>query len=298
MRLALIEELQRALMARGPLPLHNEDVWERVSAENTWGSNAIEGNDLGRSDIETLVLNRTSIDGQPIWKVLETVQHAQAFMGLFDMMSEPITVGTARGLHDRVFRGVLSGAGSFRTVDLHIKGSSYTPPGAKEVEKEMAKWEDEYRDRCTRDEPVFELGAWMHHRFEAIRPFDGGNGRTGRLLLNLHFLKHDWPPLTIGLVDRKRYFESLEAGNAGDLSSLEGFMIVAMGRSILQVLDMVGTEEDRLRPMEELEKRGSGFLDYLEHMAGEGDVPAVRVGNAWHSSKRAIALFNEEPGGD
>jgi Fic family protein len=298
MRLAILEELEAALVAQGPLPFHNEDVWERIGTINTWGSNAIEGNDLDRSDVETLVLKDTSIGGQPVWKVLETVQHARAFMGLFDRISDPITVATSREIHCQVLRGVLPGAGAFRTVDLHIKGSLYRPPPVKMLEAEMVAWEDEYKRRCKEREPVFDLAAWMHHRFEAIRPFDGGNGRVGRLLVNLHFLKHDWPPVNIGLGDRLGYFEALEAGNGGDLSPLLDFLIEVMGGSLLQILDMVGTGDDRLRLIGELNERGSGFTDYLEYMAGEGKVPALRIGNAWHSSHRAIALFNEEGGGD
>ena len=293
MRQSFLEELREGLLSYGPLTYVSEDVWRRVSAINTWGSNAVEGNDLTREEVDMLVLQELSVEGQPIWKVLETVQHARAFMGLLERVTEPITVATARELHDQVTRGVLNRPGLIREVDLHIKGSHFVPPAAGEVEAALDRWEADYRERCREREPDMELAARMHQRFEAIHPFTGGNGRVGRLLVNLHFLKHEWPPVNIGLADRQRYFEALEAGHEGDLSPLSGFLMVVMGRSLLTMLDLLGKGEDRLRPLEEMEKRDNGFLAYSQHMAEEGELPAVRIGNTWHSSRRAMDLFNE-----
>ncbi|UCC92638.1 MAG: Fic family protein [Thermoplasmata archaeon] len=296
MNLEILEELRAELLSLGPLAFHNEDVWQHVCAANTWGSNAIEGNDISRADVDTLILQDTSIGGHPVWEVLETVQHARAFMELFDRVGKPITRRTCRELHDQVMRGVIKGAGRWRTVDLHIKGSLHVPPPADEVVRSMEVWEKDYREGCKDTLPVFELASSMHHGFEAVHPFNGGNGRVGRLLLNLHFLKHDWPPVNIGLADRARYFSSLESAHSGDIGPLQEFLREAMGRSLLTVLDLVSQGEDRLRPMAEMESRGEGFLAYKEHMAEEGRLPALRVGNSWHSSRRALSLFNEHDG--
>jgi fido (protein-threonine AMPylation protein) len=296
MRLALLEVLRNTLLERGPLAFHNEDVWERVCAVNTWGSNAIEGNDLGRAEVETLVLQDISIGGHPVWKVLETVQHAKAFMGLLDRLADPIGASTALELHDQVLRGVVQGAGRWREVDIHIKGSMFVPPSAGDVAHEMEAWEAGYADGVDREEEVFDLASNMHQTFEAIHPFNRGNGRVGRLLLNLHFLKHDWPPVNLGLPVRMRYFQVLETGHDGDLTPMREFLMEEMGSSLMFMLDLVGTAEDRLKPLEELEARGSGFLAYTEHMAEEGSMPALRIGNAWHSSRRALSLFNEDGG--
>src|SRR5437016_14550089 len=110
-------------------------------------------------------------------------------------------------------------------------------------------WIDGYAKKDLLGEDVFSVAAWMHFDFESVHPFSDGNGRVGRLLLNLHFLKHGWPPVHILPPDRDRYLRALVRGHDGNLSDLEGFLVVAMARSLLDLLDQVGTREDELKPL-------------------------------------------------
>jgi hypothetical protein len=91
------------------------------------------------------------------------------------------------------------------------------------------------------------------------------------------------------------YVGALEAANGGDLGELVSFVEMALARSILVLLDFIGSMDDRLLPLAELEGRGSGFVDFMAHEADERELPAVRCKDGgWCSSQRAVRLFNGE----
>ena len=65
------------------------------------------------------------------------------------------------------------------------------------------------------------LAAAFHHKFEKVHPFYDGNGRTGRMLLNLILLKNGFPPLIISDKQRKRYYNALEKADKADFSAID-----------------------------------------------------------------------------
>jgi len=264
-----------------------------MGARNTWGTNAIEGNTLTWRDVERLLLQDRSVAGRPVPDVLETLQHQDAFLGLLRRAVAPITLVTVLELHETVFRGVKADAGQWRRVNVRIVGSTHLPPRMDRVIALMGGWEKEYRSRVTAGEAVFPLAAWMHVGFESIHPFSDGNGRTGRLLLNLHFLKHTWPPVHVLPPDRERYMAAIQSGEDGDLQPLEHQLRPAMARSLLDLLDQVGTKSDELLPLHALAKTGPYTAKYLALRASQEELPAVKVSGDWKTSRRALALYQE-----
>ena len=72
---------------------------------------------------------------------------------------------------------------------------------------ELAGW----YEKNTKKYPPLVLAAVVHNQFENIHPFQDGNGRVGRLLLNNILLKHNLPPLNIELKNRSEYYAALQA---------------------------------------------------------------------------------------
>jgi Fic family protein len=291
MKQTILDLLREALLTRMPLDALPGDVWTRTGALNTWGTNAIEGNTLNRKDVERLLLERLSVGNRPVADVVETIQHAAVFAGLLGRRAEPIRASTARGFHEAVFRGVKPDAGQWRRVNVRIAGMRDVPPRMEKVPGLMAEWEETYAKRDTLGDDSVSLGASMHFDFESIHPFADGNGRVGRLLLNLHFLKHNWPPVHILPPDRESYLAALVAGHRGDLAPLEAFLRIAMGRSLLDLLDQVGMKEDALIPLRSLARKSPHSAKYLGLRAGHGELPAVKVAGDWRSSERALRAY-------
>lgn len=298
MRNTILEDLRRELLTRTPLESLPEGVWKRTGALNTWGTNAIEGNTLSRRDVERILLERKTVGNRPLSDVMETIQHATAFANLLDRRAEPIRLATVLELHEAVFRGILAGAGQWRRVNVRIAGMKHAPPRMEQVVPRMSKWDEEYGKRDTLGEDAFSLGAWMHFEFESIHPFADGNGRIGRLLLNLHLLKHNWPPVHILPPDRPRYLDCLVRGHGGNLAFLEEFLRVAMGRSLLDLLDQVGTSDDELKPLRVLSKPSPYSAKYLSLRATQEELPALKVAGDWHSSERTLRTYRDIVGRD
>jgi Fic family protein len=289
----ILSDLRSAALTRGPLDTLPEGVWKRIGALNTWGTNAIEGNTLTWADVQQLLLEGRSVSNRPVPDVLETLQHESAFRGLLLRRDAPIRSGTARELHEAVFRGVRGDAGAWRRVNVRIVGTKHLPPRLERVPARMADWEAAYASRDAAGEAVFSLGAWMHFEFESIHPFSDGNGRAGRLLLNLHFLKHSWPPVHVLPPDRARYLRSLDRAHTVGLGDLEAFLREAMARSLLDLLDQIGTREDELKPLKSFERRGRYSAKYLALRASQGELPSLKASGDWRTSARALGLYRD-----
>jgi Fic family protein len=271
-------------------------AWRRVSARNTWGSNTVEGNSLNRAEVERLLLAGETARRRPLGDILETAQHDRAFRGLLGRLDQPVGVTAVLELHEVVFRGVKADAGQWRRVNVRITGSRHVPPRMEKVAALMGDWVREYAARETAAQSVFAVATWMHESFEAIHPFSDGNGRVGRLLLNLHMLRHSWPPVAVTPAERNAYIGALELGHIGDLVPLERLLDRLMGASLVELLDMVGSKEDELKPLVAFERGGPYSAKYLALRAGQGELPALKQRGDWTTSARALSLYRKYGG--
>ena len=88
-------------------------------------------------------------------------------------------------------------------------------------------------------------GAWLHHAFTQIHPFQDGNGRVVRALLTWHLVKENYLPIVVSRDDRADYIEKLELADGGDLNPFVDLMVQLEKRTILQAL---GEPESETRP--------------------------------------------------
>ena len=121
--------------------------------------------------------------------------------------------------------------GSFREHEIAPFPGGLQPPSWVEVPAAMADWLNDVIGVPEHRRPIEALAA-AHGRFERIHPFLDGNGRAGRLLLNLALVRLGYPPAIVHKRDRPRYLKALRRAEAGDAGSLGELM----ARSVLDNL--------------------------------------------------------------
>lgn len=207
-----IEELRNKLQSLRPL---NETELRRLRAEfiveNTYNSNAIEGSTLTLRETALILQDGVTIAEKPVKEHLEAIGHKDAFeyvVGLADE-NRTLTEHAIREIHSLVLMDDPQNKGVYRSVPVAIVGAPHTPPQPYLVPVEMERLLADY-EGMQRDEHIIAAAAEFHLRFEGIHPFIDGNGRTGRLVLNLELIKAGLLPVNIKFADRRKYYDCFD----------------------------------------------------------------------------------------
>ena len=209
--LAEIDILRQRLASLRPLtPAETEALREVFLVEHTYNSNAIEGNTLTLQET-SLVLQGITIDQKPLKDHLEAVGYKEAFEYIEQLAKEnnPLTESDICSVHSLVLAHRQEDKGRFRRVSVRIAGAITEPPQPYMIEPLLHQLlEDMQTQYSTMN--IVEQVALFHLRFESIHPFIDGNGRTGRLLMNLQLIRAGLPPINVKFTDRRRYYEAFD----------------------------------------------------------------------------------------
>lgn len=260
----------------------------------TYHSNAIEGNSLSLQETQMVIDYGITIHGHPLREYLETINHAEAYQYITNLVEkrEHITSDTILTLHSLVMDKILESKGRFRAVPVYIRGSNMTPPPAYQVEGLMRTWvEWIYGEGMTYD-PVIRATI-AHHGFEAVHPFEDGNGRVGRLLLNLLLMQEGFPPALLLNDWRTRYIHGFNAANAGSYGPLLNLIGQSVEAGLDLYLEACAAVPD-YQPLRELVEASGYPLEYLSWLARQGRIDALKRNGRWYSTPEAIAQYKAE----
>ena len=208
---AEVDLLKAELDSRRPLTLGELlRLREEFLIEYTYNSNAIEGNTLTLQET-ALVLEGITIDKKPLKDHLEAVGHRDAFLYVQDLVKNniPFSESIIKQIHTLVLMDRPEDRGVYRRIPVRIMGAYHVPPEPVCVPEQMEKLVAEFAS-SKKMHPV-ERAALFHLKFEGIHPFIDGNGRTGRLILNLMLMQAGYPPINVKYSDRRRYYEAFDA---------------------------------------------------------------------------------------
>lgn len=233
--------LHAALTKIRPLP---DDVLQelagRYAVRFTHHSTAIEGNTLTQSETQIVLEKGITIGGKSLREYLEVIGHKEAldFVLMLAERSEPVTKRDIRDVHSLVVKGQGDrDAGAYRTLNVKAAGTEFAYPDHLHVPglmRDLLVW----LNAPSKLHPV-EFATEAHLQFVTIHPFRDGNGRVGRLFMNLLLLRAGYTIAVIPVSKRREYKDALVIAQTGrDSSSLLELVAATVGESLRETLQV------------------------------------------------------------
>jgi Fic family protein len=306
-----IAEKKQKLASMGQLsPQKIEEISERMQVDFVYNSNKIEGSTLSRGETELVLRGITigkknipeALRGKDLGDILVAQNHSSAIKLIkkiaFDKTYN-VTEGDVKKIHGIVMKGVIASAGQYRNHDLEVKGAGFTPPPLYDVPEHMEELLLTLNNNPDELRPV-EHAAQIHYDFAWTHPFEDGNGRMARLLLNLTLVRNGYPFVVIKSVDKPQYLRTLREM---DVSGNFKPFLIYVARCVEQTLDLYLMskkplkKEDEFLSLAKLAKNTPYSTEYLSLLARKGRIDAIKEGKTWKSTKKIIGTYVKEQKG-
>ena len=236
-----INSLKKSLDSCRPLtPAEVDAIKEVFLVEHTYDSNAIEGNTLTLQET-ALVLQGVTIDKKPLKDHLEAVGYKEAFQYVEELAKQDkdLSEFDIKSIHNLVLADRPEDRGTFRRVNVRIAGALTTPVQPYLIEPKIEELLNNY-NVWSKNMHIVERVANFHLQFESIHPFIDGNGRTGRLIMNLQLIKEGLPAINIKFADRRKYYDAFDeysrTGSSEAMTKLVGEAVVSRLREMIDMI--------------------------------------------------------------
>lgn len=223
------------------------DLWktieEKLLIEWTYNSNAIEGSTLTQGETMFFLKNGLTVEGKPFKDFMDAKNHADAIEFLYDVVknNRQISPSLIKEFNSFLLCGIKSlsaidsngnkiekktSPGEYKKLPNHVLQNDgtihkYVEPIQVPLEMDiLCNW---INDNINNTHPII-IAAVAHYNIVRIHPFDDGNGRGARILMNLILISKRFPPAVIKNENRRKYIESLMAADRGDLNKFIEFI--------------------------------------------------------------------------
>ena len=270
-----IESLQKELNVLGPLmPELQEKLNKKFRLEFNYNSNHIEGNTLTYGETELyLIFDKTT--GEHDGREYDEMRGSDVALKLVQELAadkeHPLTEAFIKNLNKFILVRpywanaiTLDGQPTQRLIEtgdykkfpnsVRLQNGELfnyaSPQETPALMSDLLQW---YRDESEKKElhPVA-LAALLHYRFVRIHPFDDGNGRISRLLMNYVLYHNNLPPVIIKSVNKKEYLSALNKADSGDIDSFVSYVANQMIWSL--ELSITAAKGEEIEEHDDVEK--------------------------------------------
>jgi cell filamentation protein, protein adenylyltransferase len=321
-RANLYERLDRALAELSqrfgglPSPKEAQSIWADIWYQEAHNSTALEGNTLVLREVQVLLDQGRAVGAKPLKEYNEVKGYADAAQWVYGQAMEPgdwhdgrlVTMSEVRHIHYLAMTPVWDvaphpdatdreGPGSFREHDIHPFSSGMTPPTWPLVAARMQQWVEDVRATAAREGSgttanwLPEELARLHNEFEQAHPFIDGNGRAGRLVLNLVLVRLGYPPVIIFKRQRSAYLTAMQRADGGDYGALGELIARAMYDNLNRFIVPNIAGPARMVPLAALADEEFTIIA-LRRAAQRGRLDAVQGSDGiWRSSRKAVGAY-------
>lgn len=298
-----MSNLQKSLELKFELdalrPLKKEDelrIMQKFRLEWNFHSNNLEGNSLTYGETKALILFGITAQGKPLKDHFEITGHNEAIGWVIEIVNQkrPLTENFIRELHKLILKESYEvdaitpdglptkkkvKVGVYKTSPNHVKTKTgeifrfATPEETPALMNDLIHW---YRNKTQQNEvnPIL-LAAEFHYRYIRIHPFDDGNGRTARILMNFILMQFDYPPVIIKTEDKQNYFAALQQADAGLLEPFIEYIALNLNHSL--ELMIKGAKGESIEEPDDLEKEIALLELSLKNVSEKIEVSKNRV---------------------
>ncbi len=275
-----MESIKRAIELKVELdklrPLSKDDelrIMQKFRLDWNYHSSNIEGNSLTYGETKALILFGTTASGKPLKDHFEMTGHNEAINWIIDIIKEerPLTENFIRQLHEILLKEEywvdaitpegepskkLIKVGSYKETANHVKTQTgeifrfATPEETPAKMQELVEW---YRTKENEKdiEPIL-IAAEFHYKFIRIHPFDDGNGRLARILMNFILMRHAYPPVVVKTNDKENYFSVLRQADVGNIDPFFDYIALNLIHS-LEIMTS-GAKGDSIEEKDDIDK--------------------------------------------